>query len=52
VIKAKSGENYFIQQSIKMGLAVGGASLEQVGESQGKSEISGLKMAVKGNCSK
>lgn len=47
----KSGENYFIQQYIKMGAFVGGANLELVPKDKGKKAIQDLKLAVKGNCS-
>lgn len=50
-LDAKTGELYFIQQYIKMGAFVGGANLQLVDENTGKQEISGLGMAVKGNCS-
>lgn len=44
--------NYFVQQSIKMGVFVGGAKLTQVDEAEGKARVSKLDMAVKGYCSK
>lgn len=50
-LMAESGRNYFVEQYLKMGVFVGGADLELVGESEGMKEISKLDMAVKGNCS-
>ncbi len=52
IVYMEAGKNYFIQQFMKMGLLVGGAGLEQVGEEKGKVEIQELSLAVKGNCSK
>ena len=46
-----SGENYFINQYIKMGAFVGGANLEVVSEEKGKKAISSLDLAIVGNCS-
>ena len=51
-VRTESGRNYFIEQSIKMGVFVGGAKLAVVPEAQGRSEVGQLKMAQKGNCSK
>ncbi len=50
-IKTEAGKNYFIRQYIKLGVFVGGAGLEQVSDSQGKADISGLSMALQGKCS-
>ena len=44
------GINYFIRQFIKMGVFVGGANLEVVGEAEGKEAINNLQMAKKGTC--
>ncbi|MES9924902.1 MAG: DUF2846 domain-containing protein [Candidatus Thiodiazotropha endolucinida] len=52
VLNTVSGENYFIEQYIKLGVFVGGANLEQVDEEIGKKEIMELGMATKGQCSK
>ena len=52
VITTESGQNYFIQQFIKMGAFVGGAGVSKVGESEGKKQVLKLKMAKKGKCSK
>ena len=52
IIDTKSGQNYFIQQYIKMGLVVGGAGVEIVDEDKGKKDVSKLDLAVKGKCSK
>lgn len=51
LLRAESGENYFVRQYIKMGVFVGGANLERVSEQQGKAAIAQLDMAVKGTCS-
>ncbi|HFK2920998.1 TPA: DUF2846 domain-containing protein [Stenotrophomonas maltophilia] len=48
----EAGRNYFIQQSIKMGVFVGGAKLTVVPESEGRSQVMQLKMAQNGRCSK
>ena len=52
IVDTKSGNHYFINQYIKLGAFVGGANLELVNESEGKSEVASLKMAKKGSCSK
>lgn len=52
VINMEAGKNYFVRQYIKFGIFVGGAGLEIVNDAEGKKEISGLEMAVKGTCSK
>lgn len=52
VVYMKEGVNYFIRQSIKMGVFVGGAKLETVSNDTGKSEVASLKMASNGQCSK
>lgn len=52
IIKVKSGLNYFITQYIKLGVFVGGASLEVVDEKKGKEDVLKLEMAEKGHCSK
>ncbi|WP_386694656.1 DUF2846 domain-containing protein [Lonepinella sp. MS14435] len=44
-LSTESGKNYFIRQYIKVGVFVGGASLEQVPEEQGKIDILKLKRA-------
>jgi len=51
IVKTESGKNYFVKQYIKPGVFVGGAGLELVDESKGKSEIMELDMAKKGKCS-
>lgn len=48
----KSGVNYFIRQSIKMGVFVGGAKLQVVEEKQGVNAVKGLTLAQGGACSK
>lgn len=50
LINTRSGENYFIQQYIKMGLFVGGANLKQVNEEEGKTAVETLGLAEKGYC--
>lgn len=52
LVKTESGKNYFIKQYIKMGVFVGGAGVELVDEEEGKKEVSKLKMAKSGSCSK
>ncbi|MGM0984311.1 MAG: DUF2846 domain-containing protein [Pseudomonadota bacterium] len=47
----EEGNNYFIEQYMKIGAFVGGANLRLIDEEQGKEEVSKLEMAVKGNCS-
>ena len=51
LINTESGKNYFVQQYIKVGVFVGGAGLKLVDEDKGRSEVTKLQMAVKGNCS-
>jgi hypothetical protein len=51
IVKTENGKNYFVSQYIKMGAFVGGAGVELVDEKEGKDEILGLKMAIKGTCS-
>lgn len=52
VINTETGKNYFVQQYMKIGVFVGGANLRLVDEGKGKSEVTKLRMAVKGNCSR
>jgi len=52
IVDTNSGNHYFINQYIKFGAFVGGANLELVSESEGKSEVASLKMAKKGSCGK
>lgn len=52
IVKVEAGKNYFVQQYIKFGAFVGGAGLELVDEEKGKKEVSKLKMAKQGKCSK
>jgi len=52
LVKTESGKNYFIQQYIKFGVAVGGAGLKLVDEAEGKKQVEGLGLAMKGHCSK
>jgi len=51
-VQTESGRNYFIQQSIRMGVFVGGAKLDVVPEADGRRQVAGLKMARKGTCSR
>ncbi|MGQ4879294.1 DUF2846 domain-containing protein [Billgrantia sp. LNSP4103-1] len=48
---AESGNNYFVEQYIKMGAFVGGANLRLVDEEKGMEEVSKLEMARSGTCS-
>ncbi|WP_104203891.1 DUF2846 domain-containing protein [Billgrantia saliphila] len=48
---AEAGNNYFIEQYIKMGAFVGGANLRLVDEEVGMEEVSKLDMAHSGTCS-
>ena len=52
IVKAVAGINYFVRQYMKMGVFVGGAGLELIGEDEGKKEVSKLELAKKGTCSK
>lgn len=52
LVKTESGKNYFVRQYIKMGVFVGGAGVELVDEEKGKKEVSKLKMAKNGSCSR
>ncbi|WP_439136273.1 DUF2846 domain-containing protein [Pseudomaricurvus sp.] len=52
LVNTEGGKNYFVRQYIKMGAFVGGAGVELVDEEKGKKEVSKLKMAKKGSCSK
>ena len=49
-ITAQSGMNYFIEQSLKMGVFVGGAGLEIIDPDIAKKTIIKLNMAVGGDC--
>lgn len=46
-----AGKNYFIRQYIKFGVFVGGADLEVMPESEGKTAVANLDQAVSGICS-
>lgn len=50
-LSAKSGQNYFVKQYIKLGVFVGGANVEVVEAEDGKKDIADLGLAVKGTCS-
>lgn len=50
-LTTESGRNYFIRQSIKMGVFVGGAKLEAVPEAEGRRQVAALKLAEQGKCS-
>ena len=52
LLRTENGRNYFVRQFIKLGVFVGGAGLELVGEGEGKKEIADLKLANMGSCSK
>ena len=47
----KSGQNYFIEQIIKLGVFVGGSRLEQVDETKGKTMVNACRQAIPGTCS-
>jgi hypothetical protein len=51
VLKPENGKLYFIQQFIKFGLVVGGASVKLVDEAEAKKQIQELSLATVGNCS-
>ncbi|MCG7374171.1 MULTISPECIES: DUF2846 domain-containing protein [Pseudomonas] len=44
-INALAGKNYYVRQSIKMGVFVGGAKLEQVSETEGQQGVQASKLA-------
>lgn len=44
-IKTESDKNYYVRQYIKMGAFVGGASLEQVSEEEGKNGVRECRLA-------
>lgn len=52
IIKAESGELYFVEQFIKMGAFVGSADLEKHNTESGKKEVLMTNLAIKGNCIK
>lgn len=52
MIDTAAGQNYFVNQYMKMGLFVGGANLELEDEEKAKKAISKLSLAKGGNCSK
>ncbi|AZZ98379.1 DUF2846 domain-containing protein [Pseudoalteromonas sp. R3] len=52
IIDTESGKNYYIEQYIKLGVFVGGANLKQVSEGEGQEDITPLKLAKPGKCSK
>jgi hypothetical protein len=49
-LTTQPGINYFVNQYTKMGVFVGGAAVELVDESEGKSEVSKLDMAKNIDC--
>ena len=46
----QSGKNYFVEQSMKMGVFVGGAKLTVVDEREGRESVQKLELATKGAC--
>jgi hypothetical protein len=50
-IFTKEGQLYFVEQFIKMGVFVGGADVQSVGEEAGKEEVLKADLAVQGTCS-
>ena len=51
-VKTDSGQNYFVEQYLRLGVFVGGANLRLVDEEKGKMVVSSLELAIKGTCSK
>lgn len=51
-LMTEAGENYFVNQYIKMGLFVGGANVKRVEDEKGKEMVSRLRRAINGHCSK
>ena len=51
IIQTAMGDLYFIEQSLRFGVFVGGAELEQKQPDVGKKEMELLNMATKGQCS-
>jgi hypothetical protein len=51
-ITTSASKNYFVRQYTKMGVFVGGAGVETVDEEKAKKDISKLKLASPGTCSK
>lgn len=49
-LRPESGQSYFIQQYMKMGVFTGGANLKLVEEQAGRAAVAKLEMAKKGNC--
>jgi len=45
-VNVEHGKNYFVRQTIKMGVFVGGAKLTEISEVEGKSAIQSLKLAA------
>ena len=50
LVETESGQNYFIEQYIKIGVFVGGADVKLVDEDEGKKDIEDLDLAIKGKC--
>lgn len=44
-LNAEAGKNHFVRQSIKIGLFVGGAKLQEVTESEGKKGVTNTELA-------
>ncbi|EXF43094.1 hypothetical protein BAY1663_04481 [Pseudomonas sp. BAY1663] len=44
-LNAEAGKNHYVRQSIKLGLFVGGAKLEEVSESEGQKGVLSTKLA-------
>lgn len=51
-LETEAGNNYFINQYLKLGLFVGGANLELVDNEKGMKAVSNLDLAVMGTCSR
>lgn len=44
-LNAQAGKNHYVRQSIKMGVFVGGASLEEVSETEGQKGVTETELA-------
>lgn len=52
LVKTEAGKIYFVRQYMKFGVFIGGAGLELVDEEEGKTQVTELKLAQKGTCTK
>lgn len=51
-LAVRAGENYFVRQSMRPGVFVGGAYLTNVDSAKGMADVAKLDMAQTGKCSK